>query len=74
MKARIQLKTFLREEKPFLQVLEITPPQTRFFVGDGPFDFVCGKCETKLAESVQIGVIKKCLLKCNICETLNETQ
>lgn len=74
MRTRIQLKLRKREDKPLMPVLEIVPPETLFFYADGEYDFVCGKCGTLLAKAIQMGVLNKSLLKCNQCNSLNETQ
>lgn len=74
MTAKIQLKVFTWEQKPLLSVLEIPAPETCFFVADGTVDFVCGKCGTVLAQAIESNSLKKCLLKCNVCDCLNATQ
>ena len=69
---RVQLRVVKQPIGDRLKVLEISLPEITFFIGTGFTDFVCGKCDAVLADSVKEGSLDPLVLKCNKCNSYNE--
>jgi phage FluMu protein Com len=69
----IHLKIIPEPSSIFRKVLVINPPEIVFFSGDGNTNFLCGKCGALLADSIAQGTITGVVLKCNRCQSYNDT-
>lgn len=66
-----KLKVVAPTELKGYTILTIDPPATRFFLGHGNTNYLCGVCNATLATSVNQEDFSNKLLKCNSCQSVN---
>ncbi len=71
-KNSILLKVIVEPVSNSRNVLIINLPETRFFIGNGFTNYLCGKCNRLLADSIDDNSLNNLVLKCNKCQCYNE--
>ena len=72
----MKLKMIVTPELPKRAPPVMKPSTAPWFKGDGDLDYVCGSCETVLAEKVSlvqiIFVFKEIVVRCPNCQQYNK--
>jgi DNA-directed RNA polymerase subunit RPC12/RpoP len=70
----IKLNTITPQQAKNSTVLAGNGKSSVVFRGDGNLDYICGKCESIVAEGVAENQIKDVVFKCNKCGSYNDSR
>lgn len=68
----ISLKIIEEPVRSTRNILTLGPLETRFFIGNGITNYLCGKCKCLLADSIDDNSLSDLVLKCSNCQSYNE--